>query len=86
MRQIASESGGKYYLAGNSGNELEAIYKDLASIEKTEFGSKKISDYEDKFYYFLIPALILLVLEFFISDRKVLWFKKLLLKLNLREG
>jgi Ca-activated chloride channel family protein len=84
LRQLANESGGKYYLALNNGNELDAIYRDLASVEKTEFGMKKVTDYDDKFYYFLIPALLILISEFFISDKKVIWLKKLMVQLRLR--
>ena len=84
LKQLASESGGKYYLAMNTGNELDAIYKDLASMEKTEYGAKRVTDYEDKFYYFLIPALLLLIGEFFVSDKKVLWIKNLMVRMNLR--
>ncbi len=85
LRMIANDGGGKYYLSSASGNELEQIYKDLASIEKTEFGAKRITEYEDKFYYFLIPALVLLLWEVFLSDRKSVWWNKMMVMLRLKE-
>jgi Ca-activated chloride channel homolog len=70
LKDIASGTGGKYMRGANDRNELEMIYRDLSGIKKTEFGEKLVTDYEDRFYYFLIPAIILLILEFFMSERK----------------
>ncbi|MFA6597804.1 MAG: VWA domain-containing protein [Ignavibacteriaceae bacterium] len=70
LQQIASKGGGKYYLSSSYQNELDMIYKDLSSLEKTEYGSKRITDYDDKYFYFLIPALLFLVIELFLTDRK----------------
>lgn len=70
LQNIASKSNGKYYLATGSRNELDEIYKDLSKLEETEFGTKKIADYEDKYFYFLIPALLILFIEFFITDTR----------------
>lgn len=80
--QIAAEGNGKYYRGSNYEDQLEAIYKDLSSLEKTEFGTKKVTDYEDRFYYFLIPAILLLIIEFFLSERR----SPLYAKLNRRLG
>jgi len=77
LQQISSEGGGKYFLSSISGNELDLIYKALASIEKKEYGSKRITDYDDKFYYFLIPALLLLIAEVFITEKKSLFLQSL---------
>ncbi len=77
LKQIASETGGVYYRASNYQDELGKIYKNLSSLRKTQFGEKRVTDYEDRFYYFLIPGIILLLIEFFISERKSPWFTKL---------
>jgi Ca-activated chloride channel family protein len=70
LQKIANQGNGKYYLSSGYQNELDLIYSDLSKIEKSEFGSKRITDYEDKYYYFLFPAVLLLIIEFFITDRK----------------
>jgi len=70
LQQIASKAGGKYYLSSSYQNELDLIYKDLSSLEKSEYGSKKITDFDDKYFYFLIPALLLLAWELFLNERK----------------
>jgi Ca-activated chloride channel family protein len=77
LKDIASQTGGQYFRAANNRDELDMIYKDLSTLRKTEFGEKKVTDYEDRFYYFLPPAIILLLLEFFMTDRKSPLFSKL---------
>jgi Ca-activated chloride channel family protein len=77
LKEIASSSGGKYYRGSNYEDHLDNIYDDLSELEEAEFGVKKVTDYEDRFYYFLIPAIILLLIEFFISERKSALFDKL---------
>lgn len=70
LETIADLGNGRYYRGSNTEDELDAVYNDLSTIEKTEFGATKISDYEDRYYYFLIPAVLLLFMEFFISSKK----------------
>ena len=70
LKKIAIEGNGRYFRGTNYEDYLDQIYTELSELEQTEFGVKKVTDYEDRFYYFLIPALILLVMEFFISEKK----------------
>ncbi len=77
LQKIASATGGKYYRGSNYQDQLASIYKDLNSLKKTEFGSKRVTDYEDRFYYLLAPAILLLLLEFLLTERKSPFFSKL---------
>lgn len=85
LKQIASAGDGKYFLGSNYEDYLDKIYSDLSSLEKSEFGVRKVTDYEDRFYYFLAPAIILLLIEFFISERRSVLFDKLNRKLGIEE-
>ena len=85
LKQIASAGDGKYFQATTYDDYLDRIYDDLSSLEKSEFGVRKVTDYEDRFYYFLAPAIILLVLEFFITNRRSLLFDKLNRKLGIEQ-
>ncbi len=76
LQQIASAGNGKYILATNQQNELELILEEISAMEKKEYAAKIFTDYEDRFQYFLAIALLLLVIEFFISDRKNKWLSK----------
>jgi Ca-activated chloride channel family protein len=70
LQQIAEAGGGKFILGTSQKNELNVLFKDISSMEKKEFGSKVVTEYEDRFQFFLVPALVLILLEFFISERK----------------
>lgn len=83
--KITEQGDGKYFRGSNYDDHLDKIFKDLSDIEKTEFGVKKVTDYEDRFYYFLIPAVMFLFVEFFMTDRKSKFYKKLNQKLGLEK-
>jgi len=70
LKTITERTNGKYYRGTNTQDELENIYNDLAKIEQSEYGSRKITEYEDRYYYFLFPALLLLIIEFLIPSNR----------------
>lgn len=76
LQEIAAIGHGSYYQATNTQDELEAIYRDINALEKREFGVKKFTEFDDKFQYFLAFALVLLLLETVLSDRKTHWLAR----------
>jgi Ca-activated chloride channel family protein len=76
LRQIAEAGDGMYIRATNQQDELDTIFKDIQTMEKKEFGAKIFTEYEDRFQYFLAIALLLLLVEYFISERKNRWLSK----------
>lgn len=85
LKRLAIEGNGKYFRGTNYEDHLDKIYSELSELEQTEFGVKKVTDYEDRFYFFLIPALMLLVLEFFISEKKSPLYARINKKLGLEQ-
>ncbi len=85
LQEIASETGGKYFTAANGRDELAIIYGDLSKIRKSELAEKRVTDYEDRFYYFLAPAILLLLIEFFMSERRSFVFTMLNKKFGLEQ-
>jgi len=83
LKQIAAAGNGTYFRGNNYEDYLDRIYGDLSELKKSEFGVKKVTDYEDRFYYFLIPAILLLILELFISEKKSPFYKMINKKLGL---
>lgn len=77
LQQIASTGNGVYVRANNTVAGLNKVFDEINKLEKTEFESKMFSDYEDRFQYFLAPALLLLLIELLIFDRKSKWWGKL---------
>lgn len=83
LKEIAAKGNGKYYRGNNYEDYLDKIYSDLSKLKQAEFGVKKVTDYEDRFYYFLAPAILLLILELFITDIRSPFFTRLNRKLGL---
>ncbi|MCX8105642.1 MAG: VWA domain-containing protein [Ignavibacterium album] len=85
LKEIADKGDGAYYRGNNYEDYLDKIYSDLSQLEKSEYGTKKVTDYESRYYYLLVPAMILLLIEIFISERKSPFFVRLNKKLGLEE-
>ncbi|GHV10362.1 membrane protein [Bacteroidia bacterium] len=69
-QEIAVAGKGMYARADNTNSALKALQKELDSMTKSEVESKVYSSYDEKY---AIPAwilLILLIVEFFIMDRR----------------
>jgi len=83
LKQIASAGNGEYFRGNNYEDYLDKIYNELSELKKSEFGVKKVTGYEDRFYYFLIPAILLLIIELFISEKKSPLYSRINKKLGL---
>lgn len=77
LQQIASLGKGMYVRATNSETGLNKILDDINKIQKTEIEEKQFSDYETRFQYFVGLALILLMLDLFVFERKTGWLKRI---------
>lgn len=69
LEKIALSTNGKYYLASPREAELDKIFEAISGMDKKELASLQFTQFEDRFQYFLITGLLLIVLEFFISER-----------------
>ncbi|MCZ6819320.1 MAG: VWA domain-containing protein [Calditrichaeota bacterium] len=69
LEKIALTTNGKYYQSITGETRLEKIYEEIAKMEKKELASMKFTQYEDRFQYVLIFAIIFLVLELLLSER-----------------
>lgn len=78
LRKIALTGKGQFVRASNSEDGLNKILAEINKMEKRNFGTKMFTDYEDRFQYFLAAALLFLLLEIFIGERKSKWLETLL--------
>ena len=62
LESIAEETGGAYYRAQDEG-ALAAIYDEIDQLEKTEITMHTYMEYNERFRFFVLPALGLLLLE-----------------------
>ena len=77
MQQIASNAGGEYLNGDNTQKTVNQINKILDGTEKSQFDTQKFVDFKDQFQWFLGGALLLLLLDLTIFERKTQWVKKL---------
>ena len=76
LRRIANAGNGLYVRANNSNVGLEQIYGDISKLDKTEIETQVFTDYEDQFQWFVGAAIILLLIEIFMSSGKRAWETK----------
>lgn len=67
LKKIADITGGKYYLASDS-EKMRRIYDEINRLEKSNIEQLGYREYSELFGYFLVPALILLAIEMFLSN------------------
>ena len=67
LNKISAMTDAKYFRATNL-ESLKDIYEQIDLLEKSEVRILDHSQYSELFYYFLIPGLLLLVTEIFISN------------------
>ena len=77
LKRIADRTKGGYVYGGSTREVSDYVKNALQNIEKTEFESKQIADYESQFQWFLGAAFVLLLLDVFLLERQTAWIKKL---------
>lgn len=68
--EIANAADGKYIRANNTRIGLDALYKEIEKLDKTELESVVYAEYEDVFQYIIFLAILILVLDFLVLNRK----------------
>jgi len=76
LEKIAGAGKGKYFRASAGQDELDEIYRAINALEKREFGVKQFTDYEDRYQIFLLAALLLLVTETLLTEKRVAWIAR----------
>lgn len=77
LKQIGKETKGGYIYGNNTKEVLEYVKNALDNIEKTEFETTQIADFQSQFQWFLGFAFLLLLLDTFLLERKTDWISKL---------
>jgi Ca-activated chloride channel family protein len=62
LRRIASETGGEYFRAQDE-RALREIFNRIDQLEKTRVLVERHTHYEDRYFWFLWPALAILLAE-----------------------
>lgn len=67
LTKISQKTGGKYFRADNT-DALRSIYAEIDRLEKTEIEVKKFQRYEELFPWFILPGLVLVLLEIILAN------------------
>lgn len=70
LQQVASAGNGTFIRSADSDPDLSSLLNKIAKLDKKEYGSKLYTDYDDKFQYIFALALMLIIIEFMLSERK----------------
>lgn len=77
LNKIASVGGGKFYQASTSNVGLIRLYNNLRKLNQGEIETKVYSEYDDQFSYLVALALILLLVDLFIMNKKNKWLSNI---------
>ena len=73
--QIANEGKGTYVRANNSQAGLSKLFTEINKMEKKEIGTMIITEYKDRFQLFIALAILLLIIDLILLERKNKWKK-----------
>ncbi|MDK2771326.1 MAG: VWA domain-containing protein [Flavobacterium sp.] len=74
---IAEAANGGYIDGASTKQVVEQIKNALDNIEKTEFETQQIAEYQTQYQWFIGIAFVLLLLDIFFLERKTKWLQKL---------
>ena len=78
LTQIAKKGNGRFFPITPQQSEIYEIMKNINSFEKKKFDSKEYVRYKEQYKYFVITALLLLLIESLIIYKKKTKFKRIL--------
>ena len=72
LREIADETGGKYYNL-QEGSDLTALVNEVSKMEKEEFKSEIYTQYNEQYVWPLLLSFICFAIAFLLDERKGSW-------------
>lgn len=77
LKDIAKQSGGVFVDYEDLAYAPQIIADALANMEKEETGSIMFSDYRSLYLWILLPVFLLLIIEFFLIEKRMKWQNQL---------
>ena len=71
LKEVAAAGNGSYVRAGNSEFGLNPIVDEIKKMEAEQFNSIVFEEFDEQYMYFFAIALVLLVIEMLIGDRRM---------------
>ncbi len=70
IESVAAAGGGKAVIVNSGDFKLDKIIDEISGIEKKKYGEKIFADYDDQFQYFFAIALVLILTDSLIGNKK----------------
>jgi len=70
LQKISLATGGKFYHATAGEIELDRIFDEISAMEKKELEGTLVTRYDDRYQWPLLAAMLLIIGEFFLPERK----------------
>ncbi len=70
LRRVAESTGGRFVRVGVSGTAMDDLFRDLATADGEEIEERQITQFEEQYQIFLSLALVLLLVEWLLPDRR----------------
>ncbi|UJH90263.1 VWA domain-containing protein [Antarcticibacterium sp. 1MA-6-2] len=77
LSDIAAASKGEYINGNVTAEVTEKMTEFLQDLDKTQFDDRQFAEYQSQFQWFLGLAIILLLVDVFLLERKTAWIKRL---------
>jgi len=75
--KMSDAGGGEYKRGANLQQALGKIFDEITKMNKKEYEAKVFSEYNERYHILAFAALLVLVLNFFIMDRKNKYLEKI---------
>ena len=66
LKAISEETGGRFYRADTE-EKLKAIWEEISSLEKTEINARHFMNWQEKYFIFVLLAMVFLILAFILK-------------------
>ena len=70
LRELAKKGQGSFRHVTYGGRAIQDLYEDLKKLEQSEFDSSEVSQYDEKYQWFLGLAFLLALLEMLLGERQ----------------
>jgi len=68
---IAKETNGLFFQVSTGQQEIRDILNDISLLEKEKIAERRYSEYKEQYQFFVLFALLLLLIEFILWERKI---------------
>jgi len=76
LQDVAASAEGIYVDGNRTATSVNKIVEVLSKAKKTEFESKQFSDYKSQFQWFVALAILWILIDAFIFEKKTKWVRK----------